>query len=89
MLVLTYTKEDSLNRVHPFRAGPTFRALRLATVDVTPVEMNCEIVIFASFLMVGLFPPFFNFFMEVLGKYQLCMAQASLSSHICVRRSRG
>lgn len=91
----TFPTEDTLNRVHPFYVSdpvdPTFRALRSAMGEVASAEEGGEIVTFAFYLMAGLFSPFFNFFMEVLGKYQLRMAHLSTNvvlalaifAHLC------
>lgn len=62
---------------------PTFQVLRPATAEVLPVEVDSEVVTFSFYLLVGSFPPFSNFFivfMEVLGKYQLCMAHNSMNA---------
>lgn len=45
-----------------------------------PAEDNSEIVTFAFFLTAGLFPPFSDFFMEVLGSNRLRMAHLSANT---------
>lgn len=75
--------EDALDRVRPFcvtdRRDPTFCALMPATEEVSLAENKGHIVTFAGFVLAVLFSPFSDFFMEVLVKYQLCMAHLSMN----------
>lgn len=73
------------------RSDPTYYPVRLVTVEVQPAEDAGEIVTFAFFLTTGLFPPFSDFFMEVLKSYQLKMVHMlanavlvfAIFTHLC------
>lgn len=84
LLPSTFLTEDDLNRVCPFyvsnRTDPTYRTLRPATTEAHPTKESDEIMTFTFYLLAELFPSFSDFFMKVLGRYQLRMARLSANS---------
>lgn len=90
-----FGSQEALDAMRPFCvADPSdlnFCTLAPATAAVTLSERHGQIVTFAAFVVAGLIPPFSEFFMDVLMKYGVRMAQLSPNalltlatfSHLC------